>query len=241
MGIKHLLIVFSKRIPLIFLLLWIIFTFLYAQKEEVYMNEGIIKLPEPSYTGKVSVEDALNKRRSVRDFTEEGLTLKEVSQLLWACSGKTLEGVTGATRTYPSAGGLYPLEIYIMAGEIEGVEAGVYKYNWEDHSLNQVKTGDYRRELAQAALGQRFVREAPLIIIITAIFRRTERIYGERGRVRFVPMDAGHAAQNVYLEAVALGLGTVAVGAFIDDRVSLVLGLEKEIPLYLLPVGRPYR
>lgn len=203
-------------------------------------NEGI-KLPEPRYSGGISVEEAINRRRSVRDFTDEALTLAEVSQLLWACSGKTFDGTTGASRAYPSAGGLYPLEVYLVAGDVERLEKGFYNYNWKDHSIRLVRSGDYQKDLSQAALDQRFVREAPICIIITALYERTGRIYGDRGIIRYVHMDSGHAAQNIYLEAVSLNLGAVAVGAFNDERVKRVLGLEREEPLYIMPVGHPLK
>ncbi len=196
---------------------------------------GRIKLPEPSYTGNTSVETALSKRRSIRDYSGENLTLDEVSQLLWAAQGIT---APWGGRTAPSAGALYPLELYIVVGDVEGIDKGVYKYSREEHELEKVKEGDIRAELADAAIGQACIRDAAIDIVFTAVYERTTRKYGERG-IRYVHMEAGHAAQNVYLQAVSLDLGTVVTGAFIDDRVKeLVNAGEQEKTLYIMPVGR---
>jgi len=228
-------IVFKAGVCLLFLPMFYV---LNADQGEVLMANKSIVLPEPRYTGNISVEEAMNKRRSIRRYSNEGLTLQEVSQLLWACSGKTFDGVTRASRTCPSAGGLYPLEVYIVAGKVKSLKEGIYKYIWEDHRIEIMKEGDYRRKLAVAAIGQVWLMAAPASIIITAHYNKTGRVYGDRGIIRYVHMDAGHSAQNIYLQAVSLGLGTVAVGAFINERVKKILDLEKEEPLYIMPVGR---
>jgi len=200
----------------------------------------VIDLPAPKSKGNVSVEEALNRRHSVREYMDKPLELFKVSQLLWACGGRRLDAVTGATRTYPSAGGCYPLEIYLVAGRVTDLDPGVYRYDHKKHRLEIVMEGDIRVMLARAALGQKFIAGAPASIVITAVYKRTVRVYGDRGYFRYVPMDAGHAAQNIYLESVALGLGTVAVGAFIDSKVLAVMGIEgDEIPLYIFPFGYP--
>lgn len=194
-----------------------------------------LKLPEPRHESETSVEEALLKRRSVRSYREEPLTLAEVSQLLWAAQGITAPGWGG--RTAPSAGALYPLEVYAVVGEVEGLEPGIYHYRPEGHLLMRRKAGDLRSELAAVALGQAWVREAPLVLVIAARYERTTRKYGERG-VRYVHIEVGHVGQNVYLQAEALALGTVMVGAFSDQEVKELLGIEEE-PLALMPVGRP--
>ena len=199
-----------------------------------------VKLPSPEYSSRVSLEEAIYKRRSIRSFRSESLTLAQISQLLWAAGGKTIDGVTGPSRSYPSAGGIYPLEIYLVVGNISALQQGIYKYSWRDHSLRMVKSGDYRKSLARAALNQIFIEQAPATIVFAVLYRKTARIYGNRGIVRYVHMDAGHAAQNVYLQAAAMGLGTVAVGAFDDRPVKKLLDLSQEDPIYLLPLGRPY-
>jgi SagB-type dehydrogenase family enzyme len=196
-----------------------------------------VKLPEPLHAGTMSLEETLNARESVRRFSDEPLTLEEISQLLWACAGRSVDGVSAATRTFPSAGGIYPLTIWIHIAELEGLDGGVYRYEMKDHSVEMVKRGDYRKILSDAALGQYAVQHAPVCIIITAAYGKTGMIYGDRGRVRYVHMDAGHAGQNIYLQATALGLGTVAIGAFRDADIKNLLDLKKEEPLYIFPVG----
>ncbi len=198
---------------------------------------GRIKLPEPSYTSNTSVEEALSQRRSIRDYSGENLTLDEVSQLLWAAQGIT---APWGGRTAPSAGALYPLELYVVVGDVEGIDKGVYKYrnSRAEHELEKVKEGDIRAELADAAIGQECIRDAAIDIVFTAVYERTTRKYGERG-IRYVHMEAGHAAQNVYLQAVSLDLGTVVIGAFIDGEVKEIMNMqEQETPLYIMPVGR---
>lgn len=194
-----------------------------------------VQLPEPRLKSKVSLEEALLKRRSIREYANLPLTLEDVSQLLWAAQGITTEW---GGRTAPSAGALYPLEVYLAVGNIENLAAGVYKYKPERHELVKVRDDDVRGELAEAALGQNWVREAAIDIVIAAVYERTTKKYGDRG-VKYTHMEAGHAAQNIYLQAAALDLGTVTIGAFYDDRVKDILGMPKnESPLYVIPVGR---
>ncbi len=198
-------------------------------------NDMRITLPEPKYDSDISVEEAILNRRSIRDYTSQALTLPEVSQLLWAAQGIT---DPGGKRGAPSAGATYPLEIYIVVGDVEGVAEGIYRYNPHQNELIKVLDGEHRKALAGAALNQQFIAEAPLDIVITAIYERTTDRYGDRG-IRYVHMEAGHAAQNVYLQAVALNLGTVVVGAFHDDQVTKIMALpDNEVPLYIMPVGR---
>jgi len=194
-----------------------------------------ITLPPPRTESGTSLEAAILKRRSVRTYREEPLTLAEIAQLLWAA-----QGVTGAggLRTAPSAGALYPLEILVVTGNVTELVPGVYRYRPVGHTLTRIREGDVRKDLAGAALGQAVVRDAPVVIVIAGIPERTTGKYGERG-VRYVHMEAGHSAQNVCLQATSLGLGTVTVGAFDDREVHEVLGLDPgEEPLYLIPVGR---
>jgi SagB-type dehydrogenase family enzyme len=192
-------------------------------------------LPPPHFESQVSVESALRARRSHREYTDGPLSLTELAQLLWAAQGVTSsEGF----RTAPSAGALYPLEVYVLAGNVIDLVTGIYHYTPHSHTLTRVVDGDHRRALMQAALYQSSILDAPAVIIIAAVYERTTAKYGARGE-RYVHMEAGHAAQNVYLQAVALGLGTVVLGAFADKEVKRVLHLhEHEQPLYLLPIGR---
>ncbi len=187
----------------------------------------------------MSLEQALAERRSVRDFAAGSLTIQQVAQLLWAAQG--VSDPVGGRRTAPSAGALYPLEVYVVVGRVSGLLAGVYRYVPGSHSLERVRAGPVAASLAQAALSQQVIARAPLTLVVTADFSRTTGKYGERGR-RYVALEAGHAAQNVCLQAVALGLGSVPIGAFVDDSAARVLGLPPaETLLYLLPVGRPAR
>ena len=196
---------------------------------------NIIPLPAPVLEGKISVEEALLERRSVRDYSAKPLDMTEISQLLWAAQGITHPR---GFRTAPSAGGLYPLEIFLLAGDVTDLEPGVYRYRPDGHELHLVHEGDHRKELSQAALNQSAVSEAPAVIVIAAVYERTKVKYRERG-VQYVHIEAGCASENIYLQAVSLGLGTVFIGAFHDDDIRKVLQLEAdEKPLGLMPVGR---
>jgi len=193
-------------------------------------NKGdVIVLPAPERKGFMSLEETLQKRESVRSFLPEPLTMKEISQILWAVQGTTRRW---GGRTSPSAGALYPLEIYIALGD------GLYHYEPAGHRIKKVADGNLMTPLSDAALGQGCVREAPAVVVITAVYERMERKYGSRAE-RYVKIEVGHAAQNMLLQAVSLGLASVPVGAFHDGRVSRVLSLpDDHKPLYLLPVGR---
>ncbi len=194
-----------------------------------------VSLPEQRLDGEVSLEQSLSERRSTRSYSGESLTLAEVSQLLWAA-----QGVTDASghRTAPSAGAIYPLELYLVAGNVENLEPGLYHYLPGKHQLVLVADGDVRTDLASAALSQSSVRNGAVSIVITAVYERTTARYGERG-IRYVHIEVGHAAQNICLQAAALGLGLVTVGAFDDEQVSEILDLPAdENPLYIIPVGR---
>ncbi|HDL77910.1 MAG TPA: SagB/ThcOx family dehydrogenase [Lentisphaerae bacterium] len=190
-----------------------------------------ITLEEPRMKGPISVEEAIARRRSVRRFLDKPLSRQQISQLLWAA-----QGITDKARGYraaPSAGATYPLTVFAMTPE------GIYRYLPAGHELELVRKGDFRSPLARAALDQPWVAEAPLDIVITAEPRRTTGRYGRRGMM-YIYMEAGHAAQNIHLQAVSLGLGSVPVGAFDDDRVADILQLpEGHSPLYIIPVGYP--
>ena len=189
----------------------------------------------------MSLEEAIARRRSIRHFTSEPLSLSQLSQILWTTQGIT--DISEGYRAAPSAGATYPLEILVACGKksINEVDAGIYHYNIDNHSLTLHHSGDVRPELARAALDQEFIYEAPVDIIICAVYSRTLMRYGDRGE-RYVHIEVGHAGQNIYLQATALGLATVAIGAFHDERVREVLRLDKQYkPLYIMPVGRPAR
>lgn len=193
-----------------------------------------VSLPEPRATSDVSVEEALRKRRSVREYSRRALELAHIGQLLWAAQGKTSRH---GQRTAPSAGGLYPLELYVVTGDVGGLAPGIYRYRPKAHELDVVAGGDRRNALAAAALDQDWVRRAPAALVIAAVDERTEKKYGTRAQ-RYVHMEVGSAAENVYLQAEASGLATVFVGAFDDAAVQQALGLpEDHEPLGIMPVG----
>lgn len=198
-----------------------------------------IYLPPPSKKGSISLEEAIARRRSVRDFTPEPISRSELSQILWAAQG--ISDTQGRYRTAPSAGATYPLEVFVVCGKdsIEEIDEGVYQYNINSHSLTLHYKGDARFDLSRAALDEEGIHEAPVDIVICADYERTRTRYGHRAE-RYVHMETGHAGQNIYLQATALGLATFAIGAFHDEQVSEVLRLEKQYePLYIMPVGRP--
>jgi len=198
-------------------------------------SDETIKLPEPRSSSPVSIEEALTRRRSEREYADASLKLVEVAQLLWAAQGITNRM---GFRTAPSAGALYPLEVYLVVGKVEGLGAGVYKYQPLKHCLLTVAAGDRRVDLAAAGLGQSCIKNSPAAIVFAAVCERVTRKYRDRG-IRYAHMEAGHAAQNVYLQAVSLDIGTVVIGAFYDEKVQRVLGLLKdEEPLYIMPVGK---
>ena len=188
----------------------------------------IIKLAKPNQTGSMSLEQAIAVRRSRRHFVPKPLTLEQIGQLAWAAQGQD-EGSN--YRTTPSAGATYPLELFVITDE------GLFLYLPAKHALEKLADKDLRSLLASAAWGQEFVQAAPLTLVFAAEFTRTTGRYGKRG-IRYVYMEAGHAAQNVHLQAEALGLGSVAVGAFDDAAVSKVLSLPRNLePLYMVAVG----
>jgi SagB-type dehydrogenase family enzyme len=206
-----------------------------SEKEDGEVTGITIALPEPRLDGEVSLEQSLLGRRSTRSYTGEPLTLEEVSQLLWAAQGITN---TEGHRTAPSAGGLYPLELYVVAGDVTGLEPGIYHYLPEHHELALVARGDIRSDLSEAALSQAWVADGAISVVMTAVYERTTTKYGDRG-IQYVHMEAGHAAQNLCLQATALGLGLVTVGAFyVEELVELLNLPDDEIPLYVIPAGR---
>lgn len=196
-----------------------------------------VKLPKPTKDGKITLEKAIGLRRSVRSFADKPLSLAQASQLLWSAQGIT-DSANGL-RAAPSAGACYPIALYLVAGRVEGLEPGIYLYSPSGHLLLKKAGGDTREKLGRAALNQASVRKAPAVLALAADYGRIKPRYQERS-TRYTDMEAGHIGQNVSLQAVSLGLGTVMVGAFDDSGVKGALGLpDGEIPLYLIPVGVP--
>jgi SagB-type dehydrogenase family enzyme len=202
----------------------------------VVSGADLVKLPPPAYKGAMSVEEALKARRTVRQFANRGLDLKQTSQLLWGADGVS---DPRGLRTAASAGATYPLEIYLVAGErgVAELPAGVYRYRVAEHALEPGAKGDLRQAVARASLSQTWMTEAPVMVVIAAEYRRCTKRYGKRG-VMYTHMEAGHVGTNVFLQAEALGLGAGIVGAFVDQGLSMVLQLPKEhAPLLVMPVG----
>lgn len=202
-------------------------------EEKISSKGKAMKLPEPKLKSPVSVEQALLGRRSVRDYGKDSLSVEQISQLLWAAQGITADW---EGRTAPSAGALYPLEIYLVAGEVKGLEPGLYHYHPKSHTISRKKAGDLRKKVTQAALYQDEISRAPATFIIAAVYERTTGKYGERG-IRYVHMEVGSAGENIYLQAESLDLVTVFIGAFEDEQVKSVLGIDEE-PLGIMPVGK---
>lgn len=194
----------------------------------------MFELPSPSLKSDRSLEQLLVQRRSIRDYSDTALSITEVGQLLWAA-----QGITHAQgfRTAPSAGALYPLELYLVATRVAGLAEGVYHYQPGHHRLEKIRDG-VLDELSRSALSQSCVKQAAAVIVLAAVYERTTRKYGKRGR-RYVHMEVGHAAQNIFLQSIALDLATVTVGAFDDGKVAKVLHVPDEVqPLLLMPIGR---
>jgi len=191
----------------------------------------VVTLPDPLKDGEMSLEAAFQRRRTVREFSEESLAMEVISQLLWSAQGLTHDGYR---RTAPSAGATYPLELYLVNGD------GIFQYVTSDHTLLLTIEGDRRRDLHDASLEQEFILEAPATLVFTAVFARTEQRYGSTRSPRYIHMEVGHAAQNVLLQAAALNLGAVPIGAFEDERVSQVMNLPADhVPLYMISIGHP--
>ncbi len=211
------------------------------------MRQTIIKLPPPQLKGKVSLEETILSRRSIRRYRREPLELSQLSQVLWSAQGIT--GTRGF-RAAPSAGATYPLELFVFVGKQgvivseakqapEELQAGIYHYEAASHSLILHKPADLRPDLAKAALDQGFIIDAPVDIVVCSLYHRTSYRYGRRGE-RYVHIEVGHVGENIHLQVVALGLATVEVGAFHDEEVRAVLRVDEQIrPLYIMPVGKP--
>jgi SagB-type dehydrogenase family enzyme len=192
-----------------------------------------VTLPTPKTTGPLPLETAIYNRRSQRDFAPGALTAEQLSQLAWAAQGITDK--ERGLRASPSAGGLYPLELYVVDAQ------GVWHYDPTGNALRRIAAGDHRADLARVALGQQQVGAAAANLVFTGVMERSRARYGERAE-RYVYIEVGHAGENALLEATALGLGGVPVAAFDDDGLRKLLGVgTAETPLYIISVGRPVK
>ncbi len=231
-----------NKFPIFILIIIVLFTIIFVdstcnilpkvyeekEKPENAEVEEIIYLPEPETVGEMSLEETIKKRRSVRSFDDKELNLEQISQILWAAQGITDEK---GYRSVPSAGALYPIEVYVVKKD------GVFHYIPEGHKMEIILEGDIRKKLKEICLGQQWVEDAPVDIIITGVYKRTTIKYGDRG-IRYVYLEAGTACQNILLQAVSLGLGAVPVGAFRDNQIQEILNLSKdETPLFVIPIG----
>lgn len=196
-----------------------------------------IELPREVEFGGLSVDRAIDSRRSEREFKDMPLSLLELSRLLHYAYGITEK--REQLRAAPSAGALYPIEIYPVANNVEGLAQGIYRYFVADHSLALVREGDFRHQMMRHALGEEMMERASVVLVLSAVFERSAWRYRERA-YRYILLEAGHISQNIYLVATALGLGTCAVGAFDDQGYNKIMGLDgkKESVIYLMPVGK---
>jgi SagB-type dehydrogenase family enzyme len=211
-----------KRVIVVLLLLGLTADLATAARKQV-------KLPDPKLVGKMTLEESLARRRSERSFLPNELTLEQISQLLWAAQGITEKN--WGFRTAPSSGALYPLTIYVAKKD------GVFQYIPDGHKLVEVSTEDKRASLVRASLGQSYIAEAPLVLVVAGNFRISEAKYGQRA-YRYMSMEIGHVGQNILLQAVAMGLVGVGIGAFWDDVVAKSLELpETQDPFYVIPIG----
>ena len=210
----------------------------FAKKRNAY-QEAVMRLPLPTSQGTVSVEQAIKQRRTNRLFMSKAMNLNQLSQLLWSASGITEE--RGYKRAAPSAGALYPMDVYVVVGQnsVPPIEAGGYHYDPGEHQLSEVSQGDMRSMVAKASLSQMWMANAPLTMVITAEYSRVTIKYGKRG-IRYSMIEAGHIGQNIFLQAQALGLGAGIVGAFHDEKLIDAINIPSaHEPLLLMPVGYP--
>lgn len=200
-------------------------------------EQSEIYLPQPEITD-MFLEDAIGRRRSIRTFSSDKLSLQDVSQLLWA--GQGITDPEQGLRTAPSAGALYPIELYLVPNRVEGAGCGIYHYNPKDHKLVLVKEGSFGAELEKAAYGQAYVGDAAAVLVLTAVPSRTSQKYGDGGAERFINMEAGHITQNILLQAVSLDLGATPIGSFSQDYVDGILDIDgyREKSVYMTIVGK---
>ncbi len=205
---------------------------------KIYTDSKLYSLPEP-VNKNIDFLTLISSRKSHRDFLNKEITLNELSTILWCGYGIREKKGNFFFRNVPSAGALYPLEIYLMTFNVSGLPKGIFHYFPKNHSLELLKEGDFSKELIQASLAQNFVSKGAVTILITSIFRRNMAKYGHRG-LRYILLDAGHLAQNMVLGAETLSIGCCPVGAFFDDEINTLIGVDgiEESTLYLLVFGK---
>lgn len=209
------------------------------QLKVYYSHIKVVELPRPDTEGGEALWGLLATRRTRRTYRPEPLTQGELAQLLWAANGKTKEGRETFLRSAPSAGALYPVELYVMANDVTGFEKGIYHYSAAKNTLSMIREGDFSEDAAQAALGQTMLAKAGAVVFLSAVVERTRWKYGARA-YRYIYLDAGHIGQNMCLAAESLGLGICPIGAFYDDELNAVIGVDgvEETVVYAMTVGR---
>ena len=206
-----------------------------------YPESEKIDLPSPVEQGGLGLWEVIRARRSVRAYTQDPMSLKDLSQILWATQGITASIGDHRLRAAPSAGALYPIETYLVINNVENIAKGVYHYSIKSHLLEELKLGDFRRKITHAALEQRMCLEATVVFIWTAIFFRTKWKYNQRA-YRYIYLDAGHIAQNLALSATSIGLGSCQIGALYDDELNQIINVDgtQESAIYMSIVGYPF-
>ncbi len=204
---------------------------------KTYPDAKVIKLPKPEYKGMI-LEEAIKKRRSQRNYSNKPITLNQLSQLVFAAQGATGKSFNTLLRTAPSAGALYPFEVYLIVNTVDDLSEGIYHYSVQKHALELVKSGDFRNSITKAGLDQDMLGDSSVVFVLTSLFDRLRHKYGERG-YRYAYMEAGHISQNIYLQATSLGLGSVAIGAFLDEKINKLIGIDghNEAAIYIHAVG----
>ncbi len=204
-------------------------------------SSATLALPNPAVAIGAGLWEALAKRRSIREYSPGPLSMEELAKLLWATQGVTDPRFSPSFRTAPSAGALHPIDTYLIVNRVESLAAGIYFFHVQNFSLERKRRGDFSRQIAQAALNQDMAREAAIVFSWVAVVRRSSQKYRQRA-YRYIYLDCGHIAQNLYLAATALGLGCCGVAAFFDDEVNELLETDgrEETAIYLATVGKRY-
>ena len=213
----------------------------WADKPEIYKSypsSKNVQLPVQFQEGTIRFTEVLQRRKSIRAFSAQPLTMIDLAFLLWASTGIQRIEHGYEFRTAPSAGALYPIETYVAVNNVEDVEKGIYHYNIKNHSLEQIKTGDFGNKLAHAALNQKICADASVVFIWTAVFMRSKWKYAQRA-YRYAYLDAGHIAQNLALAATSITCGSCQIGAFFDDEINSIVGIDgtEESSIYISGVG----
>ncbi len=205
-----------------------------------YAGSPLIQLPTDVDFASLSLDVALKVRKSIRRYANKPVTLEQLSYLVWAASGVQRVEQGFAFRTAPSAGGLFPIETYLVVNNVADIPKGLYHYRVAQHALEILRPGEHGADLAEAAMSQSTCAHSAFVFIWTSIFQRTRWKYGDRA-YRYIYLDAGHIAENVALTAAAMGIGTCQIAAIFDDEVNEIIGVDgtEESAIYLTTVGVP--